>query len=365
LLPEGTWQVHVTRDDLEAGGWSADDLPEGTYTLTVEPARGTIEMLADDGSSAYCEAALSAFDGHVKFVYDPAGGDCGSLVEVVDWQLKEDGLHLHLVSTTGAYVESQRAQLEVKTWQPTAPVVSSVSPGMVNIGDRSLFTECRGSGSPTVVFLNGTQMSRLGMRWIEDALLEQGSIRVCDYSRAGEGRSDPAPEPQDDLDVVDDLARLLAAAEIEPPYVLVGHSLGGDQTWLYAARHPEGVGGFMLMNAGFFELDWDSLHDVWSQAEIDEERAHSVEILGSIKQEATPPDGVPYVVMMSTIDQCESPSDICGRIYPFYEAWAREIAGRTGSGRMVSVPAGHEIYLTQLDRVVDELQLLLDEVSSD
>ncbi len=194
--------------------------------------------------------------------------------------------------------------------------------------------------------------------------MDDGSVRVCDYDRAGEGRSDPAAEPQDDLDVVDDLAALLAAADIEPPYVLVGHSLGGDQTWLYADRHPEGVAGFMLMNAGFFELDWEALHDVWSQAEIDEEREHSEQILGSVKQAATPPDGVPYVVMMSTIAQCGSPTDVCGRIYPAFEEWAREIAGRTGSGRMVSIEAGHEIYLSQLDRVVEELQALLDEARS-
>ena len=62
----------------------------------------------------------------------------------------------------------------------------------------------------------------------------------------------------------------------------------------------------MLMNAGFFELDWDALDDVWSQAEIDEERANSEGGLGSVKQAATPLDGVPYVVMLSTFAQCAS-----------------------------------------------------------
>ena len=118
----------------------------------------------------------------------------------------------------------------------------------------------------------------------------------------------------------------------------------------------------MLMNAGFFELDWDALHDVWSQAEIDEERAVSEAGLGSVKQAATPPDDMPYVVMLSTIAQCGSPTDVCGRIYPFFEDWAQELADRTGSGRMVSVAAGHEIYMTELDRVVEELELLLEEI---
>jgi hypothetical protein len=117
-----------------------------------------------------------------------------------------------------------------------------------------------------------------------------------------------------------------------------------------------------MMNAGFFELDWDALHDVWSQAEIDEERALSQAGLGSVKQAAAPARGVPYVVMMSTVAQCAHSYDICTRIYPFYEAWAHEIAERTGSGRMISIDAGHEIYQTNLDRVVEEIESLLDEV---
>ena len=59
-----------------------------------------------------------------------------------------------------------------------------------------------------------------------------------------------------------------------------------------------------------------------------------------------------------------SPTDWCGRVYPFHEAWAREIADRTGSGRLVSIAAGHEIYLEELDRVVEELQALIEEARS-
>ncbi len=68
--------------------------------------------------------------------------------------------------------------------------------------------------------------------------------------------------------------------------------------------------------------------------------------------------------MQSTIAQCGSPTDWCGRVYPFHEAWAREIADRTGSGRLVSIEAGHEIYLEELDRVVEELQVLIDDARS-
>lgn len=249
--------------------------------------------------------------------------------------------------------------------EPPAAVPSTVavepSPGLVDVGGRSLLLDCRGTGSPTVIFLGGTGMSSTTMRNVADGLVDF-SVRVCDYDRAGEGRSDPAPTTQTDLDVVDDLAAALAASDIAAPYLLVGHSLGGDQTWLYANRHPEGLAGFVIMNAGFFELDWDALHGVWSDQEIAEERALSEAGLGSVKQAASPPEGLPYVVMMSTIAQCASAFDVCGRIYPLYEDWARELAGRTKSGRFVSVRAGHEIYRTDPKLVIDEIEKLIAEV---
>ena len=94
LPPEGTWQIHVTADDLIAAGWPADLSPWGTYTWTFAGDRATIELLADDGGSAYCAAEMTAVDGQVNFDYDPAGGDCGDLNEVLDWEFDDDGLHL-------------------------------------------------------------------------------------------------------------------------------------------------------------------------------------------------------------------------------------------------------------------------------
>ena len=158
------------------------------------------------------------------------------------------------------------------------------------------------------------------------------------------GRATRPRTPQTVLDVVDDLSALLAAARVPQPYVLVGQSVGGDQAWVYASRHPAGVAGFLIMNAGFFVLDWDKAKAVWSAEEIAEARADVAANLGELEQAASPPEHVPYVVMLSTIAQCGSPDDVCGRIYPLYEAWARELASRTPDGRVVFVDAGHTIY---------------------
>jgi hypothetical protein len=248
----------------------------------------------------------------------------------------------------------------------TPPPTATSSPdgsiaGSFDVGGRSLVLDCRGTGSPTVIFLVGTGASRTQMRTIEDEALDMG-VRVCNYDRAGEGQSETPPASQTDIDVTDDLAKLLAAANVPPPYVLVGQSVGGDQAWLYADQHPAGVAGLLIMNAGFFTLDWDDAKEVWSDQEIAEERAHVEATLGEVKQAATPLEGVPYVVMLSTIAQCDSPTDVCGRIYPLYEDWARELAGRTADGRFVSVAAGHAIFQSQRQTVIDEVRRLINDV---
>ncbi len=72
---------------------------------------------------------------------------------------------------------------------------------------------------------------------------------VCSYDRAGIGFSDPARRPSDSANAVDDLHRLLHAAAIKPPYILVGHSLGGMHVRLYADLHFDEITGMVLVDS--------------------------------------------------------------------------------------------------------------------
>jgi pimeloyl-ACP methyl ester carboxylesterase len=67
--------------------------------------------------------------------------------------------------------------------------------------------------------------------------------------RLGVGKSDRPTEPQTGEVIVAALRSLLAQAGVPPPYVLVGHSLGGLHAELFARRHPGEVGGIVLIEA--------------------------------------------------------------------------------------------------------------------
>ncbi|MPZ66665.1 MAG: alpha/beta fold hydrolase [Pseudonocardiaceae bacterium] len=72
---------------------------------------------------------------------------------------------------------------------------------------------------------------------------------VCLYDRAGLGWSDPAPWPRTASRMADELHELLLAADVRPPYVLVGHSMGGYVARLFAARQPDSLAGMVLVDS--------------------------------------------------------------------------------------------------------------------
>ncbi len=140
--------------------------------------------------------------------------------------------------------------------------------GLVDIGDRSLYLECHGAGSPTVVLVSGYRAS--GHYWTDDLLHPDvpremvlpgvaEATRVCTYDRPGTyaplgdedviSRSDAIAQPRHAPDAVEELHTLLQAAEVPGPYVLVGHSLGGFFARLYASTYPDEVVGLVLVDA--------------------------------------------------------------------------------------------------------------------
>ena len=78
-------------------------------------------------------------------------------------------------------------------------------------------------------------------------------VRVCLYDRAGLGWSEAGPMPRTSNQMVTELHTLLTNANIEPPYVLVGHSLGGYNARIFQHRYPELVAGIALVESGHHE----------------------------------------------------------------------------------------------------------------
>ena len=147
-------------------------------------------------------------------------------------------------STTASPITSTTS---TSTASPSAS--SAPSEGLSDLvdigGGRSLYLECHGSGSPTVLLEAGDESDIRQWRLVVPVL--SAETRVCAYERAGIGRSSDATGCRQMDDLLGDLEALLAAADIGAPYVLVGTSGGGFLMTGYAMRHPDEVAGIVLV----------------------------------------------------------------------------------------------------------------------
>lgn len=157
------------------------------------------------------------------------------------------------------------------------PTAAADTSGLVPIGGgRSLFLDCQGSGEPTVFVIPGK--GSYAQAWnaaippgdparsspydvIEEAEpalspasaqpLVAAGTRICIYDRPdtrpdGADRSTPVRQPHRLTDDVDDVRKLIAAADLPTPMVFVAHSYGALILDLLARTNPELVSGLVF-----------------------------------------------------------------------------------------------------------------------
>ncbi len=121
-------------------------------------------------------------------------------------------------------------------------------PGQLySVGEHRLHLFCVGDGEQTVIFDSGVGGNYLD--WVQVQPKVSKFTRVCSYDRAGYGWSEAGPRPRISSVIVDELRSLLQAAEITPPYILVGHSFGGLNIQNFAGRFNTEVSALVLVDA--------------------------------------------------------------------------------------------------------------------
>jgi pimeloyl-ACP methyl ester carboxylesterase len=119
---------------------------------------------------------------------------------------------------------------------------------MIDIGGRSLQLDCRGAGTPIVVFESGRDLNG-SLSWYRVQDEVASFSRACSYSRAGILWSDPTAGPHTGEAEAVDLHLALEKAGERPPYVLVGHSAGGINVLIYTRKFGTEVAGLVLVDA--------------------------------------------------------------------------------------------------------------------
>jgi len=118
---------------------------------------------------------------------------------------------------------------------------------LVDVGGYRLHLRCTGNGPSTVVLEYGSTGNSMVWSLVQPDVARFAN--VCSYDRAYEGWSDAGPGPQSMHQQVYELHTLLRAAHVDPPYILVGWSLGGMIDRLYTDEYPQEVSGMVLVDA--------------------------------------------------------------------------------------------------------------------
>lgn len=104
-----------------------------------------------------------------------------------------------------------------------------------------------GGAPPTVVFQSGLGD---GMAvWASVIQMLPSTVSTFAYDRPGYGGSRSKPGRRDACTIAQELHAVLRATGRRPPYVLVGHSLGGLYQYAFAKLYPGEVGGTLLIDA--------------------------------------------------------------------------------------------------------------------
>lgn len=102
-------------------------------------------------------------------------------------------------------------------------------------------------GVPTLILESGIGQGSESWRHVQPKLSQ--ITRVCSYDRAGYGLSDGGESPRTFDRMVRELKTLLEKKNIQPPYILVGHSLGGPIARYFHSQYPQEVVGIIAVDA--------------------------------------------------------------------------------------------------------------------
>jgi pimeloyl-ACP methyl ester carboxylesterase len=111
----------------------------------------------------------------------------------------------------------------------------------------------RKHGEPLIVFEAGAGSGKESFEHFLRPVLAKDMPWVM-YDRAGLAGSEADEDLKTDTDVVKRLHDFLKALNLSPPYLLVGHSMGGPLIRLFAGLYPNEVAGLVLIDPTNFML---------------------------------------------------------------------------------------------------------------
>lgn len=216
------------------------------------------------------------------------------------------------------------------------------------------------ASTDTVVFENG-----LGGKmeyWVKVIPEVSKKATVFAYNRPGYGASDEANTDRDAEHIVDELRAILAEKGLKPPYIVVGHSLGGLYMQYFARRYPDEIKALVLVDSTHpKQFDGDGLPDNWPawfrfvffNIALNGTGEKEFALIGkSGKDTLALPTFDKTVVVLSAskpMQDSSKPADYANKL-------RKEIAALYPNSKQIWVDSGHVIPLEKPEIVIDSIR---------
>jgi len=230
-----------------------------------------------------------------------------------------------------------------------------------------------GFQGPTVIFEAGAGSPLES--WVRVQPAVSKFARTLSYDRAGNGASPRGPTPRDGKQVASELHTLLKNANATPPYILVGHSLGGPYIRVFAGMYPNEVAGMVLVDPTQEELiAWSNEREHRSPKQNPRpwDEVDCAPLTFDQASHSSVPSGIP-VTLINGMGPQEVPSFISKEMrrevfkdrevfYPaklrFYKEWLDRIPG---SRLVVTQNSGHGIPWEEPELIVEEIRQMVSQ----
>lgn len=130
------------------------------------------------------------------------------------------------------------------------PWVAISRDAILVVNGQNFHLETVGASGPFVIFEAGQGNDSTSWKLTAGPIATFAQAVL--YDRPGLGQSLPMMQKDSAVtadEVAASLRALLAAADIRPPYILVGHSLGGLYVQMFARKYPMDVSGVVLLDS--------------------------------------------------------------------------------------------------------------------
>ncbi|MEU0544760.1 alpha/beta hydrolase [Nocardia sp. NPDC005978] len=151
--------------------------------------------------------------------------------------------------------------------------------GFQRIEGRRVFAHRMGDGGPAVLFFPGAGAVGLDYFGVQQRVSEFTTAVV--YDRGHTGYSDALTVPRTARAIAVEARELLRALDIEGPYVLAAHSLGGLFAHRFAQLYPDEVAGLVWLDA--VHREWDDFMPAALRLAVTERSAPDLDRLEAMR----------------------------------------------------------------------------------